>query len=111
MNENVSSFQKNFAADVKRLVALDRQLRYFESQLRAERTAVTGRAMFDFTPHATALQQKQSLDELEAKFDEVESELRQLAANEAKLDAEHHRCVEWKYVLQRAGLLVEQVKQ
>lgn len=110
MNDNVNSFKKNFANEIKRLQMLERQLRYFEAQLLAERTAVTGRRLFDFEPHPySPLAQKPKLDELEQKFDELESELRQINTNKSKLDGEWHRCVEWKYALLKAAPLIEQV--
>ena len=105
----MSAFKKNFASEIKRLQTLERQLRYFATLLDAERSAVTGRSLFDFTPHDAALQ-RHSLDELESRFDELESELRQLAANEARLDVEQRRCVEWKYALVKAGASVEKVR-
>ena len=94
MNPSKSGFQRTYYKQVKRCEEMLRKLRYFGEQM----------VKAGLIPMAQpAPDQAYTLDELEAKLDDLESELRQITDNTEKLRRGHSELVELQIVLEKAG--------
>jgi V-type H+-transporting ATPase subunit a len=109
LNEDLSESRKRFAPDLSRLSALQRQLRFFTAHV-ARATAEPARgdvatastAALAFHPHPLNVQtraQTDSLDEIEARCSELESELLEMDRSEQVLLRDINQAVEHQHVL------------
>lgn len=94
LNSDKSAFQRTYANQVKRCDEMLRKLRFFSDQI--------NKAGLVSTPRP-AIQTAYDLDELEAKLEELETELLEVNANQDKLDRSHSEMVELQLVLEKAG--------
>jgi V-type H+-transporting ATPase subunit a len=109
----VSESRKRFAPDLSRLSALQRQLRFFSSHVARATTAASATSAagdnvaattmsLAFHPHPLSVQtraQTESLDEIEARCGELESELRDMDRTEHALLRDINQTVEHQHVL------------
>ena len=95
LNPDRSAFQRTYANQVKRCDEMLRKMRYFAEQMH--------KAGLVAVPRADAEDRPYHLDELEARLEELEHELRQITANTEKLRKSHSELVELQLVLEKAG--------
>lgn len=117
MNEEVNESRKHFTPELRRLAALQRQLRYFGSVVaRRERatlssatsssTASSSSSSFGFQPHPVNVHtraQTEPLDEVEARCDELERELRDMERTVQALLRDQSHALEEHHVLRATG--------
>ncbi|KAK9862645.1 hypothetical protein WJX84_005113 [Apatococcus fuscideae] len=89
-----SAFQRTYASQVKRCDEMSRKLRFFTEQV-----SKTGMTTSLRLGSETAFE----FDQLEARLDELESELMQVNANSERLQKSHSELLELQLVLERAG--------
>ena len=95
LNPDRSAFQRTYASQVKRCDEMLRKMRFFAEQMH--------KAGLVAVPRADAEDRAYHLDELEARLEELEHELRQITANTEKLRKSHSELVELQLVLEKAG--------
>ena len=95
LNPDRSAFQRTYASQVKRCDEMLRKMRFFAEQMQ--------KAGLVAVPRADAEDRPYHLDELEARLEELEHELRQITANTEKLRTSHAELVELQLVLEKAG--------
>ena len=95
LNPDRSAFQRTYANQVKRCDEMLRKMRFFAEQMQ--------KAGLVAVPRADAEDRPYHLDELEARLEELEHELRQITANTEKLRTSHAELVELQLVLEKAG--------
>eukprot|EP00164_Ancoracysta_twista_P002911 GFYU01003875.1.p1 GENE.GFYU01003875.1~~GFYU01003875.1.p1 ORF type:complete len:789 (-),score=277.14 GFYU01003875.1:293-2659(-) len=101
MNPAVNAFQRAFVTDVKRCDDMERKLRFFQEQI--EKAKIPLGAVDE---NMTSL----SMDELEAKFGDLEREVRDMVGNEERLDKNYYELVEWRHVLEQGDYFFEDVR-
>ena len=94
LNPDRGAFQRTYSNQVKRCDEMLRKLRYFSEQIH--------KAGLVAVPSPDRAQPYQ-LDELEAKLESLELELRQITVNTDKLRRSHAELVELQLVLEKAG--------
>ncbi|KAL9993009.1 putative V-type ATPase, V0 complex, 116kDa subunit family [Helianthus debilis subsp. tardiflorus] len=94
LNSDKSPFQRTFAAQIKRCGEMARKLRFFRDQMTKAGLLASTRSSYG---------SEISLDELEVKLGELESELIEMNANTEKLQRAYNELLEYKLVLQKAG--------
>ncbi|PON77412.1 ATPase, V0 complex, subunit 116kDa [Trema orientale] len=93
LNSEKSPFQRTYATQIKRCGELARKLRFFKEQM----------SKAGFSPKTPTTRVEISLDDLEVKLGELESELIEMNANGEKLQRSYNELVEYKLVVQKAG--------
>jgi V-type H+-transporting ATPase subunit a len=94
LNADVSESRKHFSPELRRLASLQRQLRLFG--------VAVSKAPFDFRPHPLDVHvraQTEPLDEIEARCDELERELRAVDGAIAALLRDQNAANEQRHVL------------
>ncbi|KAK1427281.1 hypothetical protein QVD17_15964 [Tagetes erecta] len=94
LNSGKSPFQRTFATQIKRCGEMARKLRFFRVQMAKAGLLVLARSAYG---------SEISLDELEVKLGELETELIEMNANTEKLQRAYNELLEYKLVLQKAG--------
>ena len=102
LNPDRSAFQRTYANQVKRCDEMLRKMRFFAEQMH--------KAGLVAVPRADAEDRPYHLDELEARLEELEHELRQITANTEKLRKSHSELVELQLVLEKAGGFFEDAR-
>lgn len=101
LNPDQNAFQRHFANEVKRFDEMERKVRYFEDQVtKAEIDRTALQAVQVDTP-GPEVSTKVLIDELEAKFDELEKELIQMNSNQETLDRDYNKLEELRHVLEK----------
>eukprot|EP00803_Ostreobium_quekettii_P005308 evm.model.scf_1350.7 EVM.evm.TU.scf_1350.7 scf_1350:36664-41913(-) len=100
LNPNRSAFQRTYATEVKRCDEMTRRLRFFKEQVAKEDLPTGGRG----------LDKGISLDELEARLEELERELLEVNANSERLQRTRSELVELQLVLEKAGSFFEEAR-
>ncbi|KAL8250581.1 hypothetical protein R6Q59_034274 [Mikania micrantha] len=93
LNMEKSPFQRTYATQIKRCGEMTRKLRYFTDQMHK---AGISSSKFAYGSVIT-------LDELEAKFGELEAELIEMNANSEKLQHAYNELLEYRLVLKKMG--------
>ncbi|KVH98441.1 ATPase, V0 complex, subunit 116kDa [Cynara cardunculus var. scolymus] len=94
LNTGKSPFQRTFATQIKRCGEMARKLRFFRDQMMKACLLASTRSGYG---------SEFSLDELEVKLGELETELTEMNANTEKLQRTYNELLEYKLVLQKAG--------
>ena len=100
LNPDKSAFQRTYANQVKRCDEMLRRLRWFAEQIEKAELPTAARASgagFE-------------LDELEAKLEELESELLEINSNTEKLRRSYSELVELQLVLEKAGTFFDEAR-
>lgn len=100
LNPNRSAFQRTYATEVKRCDEMTRRLRFFKEQVEKEELPTGGRGV----------DKDSSLDELEARLEELERELLEVNANSDRLQRTRSELVELQLVLEKAGKFFEEAR-
>ncbi|KAL3614031.1 V-type proton ATPase subunit a3 [Castilleja foliolosa] len=94
LNAEKSPFQRTYAIQIKRCGEMARKLRFFRDQMSKAGVSPAERS---------AGQAIASLDDIEVKLGDLESELVEINANGDKLQRSYNELAEYKLVIQKAG--------
>jgi len=109
MNAEDNAFQRNFVNEVKRFDQMERKVRFFEEQVqKANLGPLTGLPDQQPPEPTDEPSSKVMIDELEAKFDELEKELLQMNNNQETLDRNYNELVELEYVLENNAFFFDE---
>lgn len=100
MNGEVSAFQRAFTQEIRRLDNVERQLRYFYSQM--EKTGIPLRKL-DLDVETLAAPTTTEIDELSEKSQGLENRVFQLNDSYETLKKREVELTEWRWVLREAG--------
>jgi len=100
LNHEVSLIQRNFVAEVKRFDEMERKLRFFDDQIEKQNFGEELEIInLQFGSSRRTLVPE--LDELEAKFEDLEKELIQMNSNQEMLKRNYNELIELKHVLEK----------
>jgi len=100
LNQEKSAFQRTYANQVKRCDEMARKLRFFESEVHKA----------ELFPRENATLDNIDIDELEAKLEELESELLEVNSNSERLQRSHSELVELQLVLEKAAMFFDEAR-
>ncbi|KAF2193459.1 vacuolar ATP synthase-like protein 98 kDa subunit [Zopfia rhizophila CBS 207.26] len=100
LNSETTAFQRTFTQEIRRLDNVERQLRYFHSQM--DKASIPMRSIYDFnnpftSPSAT------EIDELADKSQNLENRISSLNESYETLKRREVELTEWRWVLREAG--------
>lgn len=102
LNESVNSFQRKFVHEVRRCDEMERQLRYLEAETQKDDIII-----LDTGENPEAPQPREMVD-LEATFEKLENELKEVNANAVTLKRNFLELSELKQVLQATQLFFDE---
>ncbi|KAI6778786.1 uncharacterized protein J7T54_007439 [Emericellopsis cladophorae] len=100
LNEDVSAFQRTYTQEIRRLDNVERQLRYFYSQM--EKTGITLRKL-DLDVDRLASPSTTEIDELSERSEKLEQRISALNDSYETLKKREGDLTEWRWVLREAG--------
>ncbi|KAM6504560.1 H(+)-transporting V0 sector ATPase subunit a [Fusarium solani] len=100
LNEHVSSFQRTFTQEIRRLHNVERQLRYFFSQMR--KAGITLRKL-DLDAERLASPSPSEIDQLAGRSQKLEQRISALNDSYETLKKRERDLTEWRWVLWEAG--------
>ncbi|PGH00551.1 hypothetical protein AJ80_09157 [Polytolypa hystricis UAMH7299] len=100
LNPEVSAFQRTFTSEIRRLDNVERQLRYFHSQM--EKASIQMRSSTEFTD-ALAAPSATEIDELVDRSQSLEQRVASLNESYETLKKREVELIEWRWVLREAG--------
>ncbi|KAF4123869.1 V-type H+-transporting ATPase subunit a [Geosmithia morbida] len=100
LNENVSAFQRTFTQEIRRLDNVERQLRYFHSQM--EKTGIPLRKL-DLDVERLAAPSTTEIVELAERSQKLEQRISALNDSYETLKKREGDLTEWRWVLREAG--------
>lgn len=101
LNSETSAFQRTFTKEIRRLDNIERQLRYFKSQM--EKANIEMRSHWDFDEDMLAAPQAAEIDELADRSEQLEQRVRNLNESYETLKKREMELTEWRWVLKEAG--------
>ncbi|PIK46287.1 hypothetical protein BSL78_16849 [Apostichopus japonicus] len=93
LNENISAFQRKYVNDVRKCDEMERKLRYVEKEVKAAEITITEGQGYIPSPLP------RELIDLEATFEKIESELREVNQNREVLQRNYLELTEHNHVL------------
>ncbi|KAE8549277.1 hypothetical protein EYB25_007797 [Talaromyces marneffei] len=100
LNPDVNSFQRTFTKEIRRLENVERQLRYFSSQM--EKANITMRPSSEFG-NTLAAPSSAEIDELAERSEGLEQRIVSLNDSYETLKKREMELIEWRWVLREAG--------
>ncbi|TQW00542.1 hypothetical protein V2A60_001620 [Cordyceps javanica] len=100
LNEDVSAFQRTYTQEIRRLDNVERQLRYFNSQM--EKTGISLRKL-DLDTESLASPSTTEIDELSERSEKLEQRVSALNDSYETLKKREGDLTEWRWVLREAG--------
>ncbi|UPK98178.1 hypothetical protein LCI18_009113 [Fusarium solani-melongenae] len=100
LNENVSAFQRTFTQEIRRLDNVERQLRYFYSQM--DKIGIPLRKL-DLDVERLASPSTSEIDELSERSQKLEQRVSALNESYETLKKREGDLTEWRWVLREAG--------
>ncbi|KAF2069868.1 hypothetical protein CYY_008808 [Polysphondylium violaceum] len=104
-NENVNAFQRNFVNEVKRCDEMERKLKYFEDSISKEPKIAK---LLPSNLLTAVVDDEVQMDELEARFDELEVELKQVNGNQETLQRNFNELIELRHVLMKDAVFFQE---
>uniref|UniRef100_A0A183CBN4 V-type proton ATPase subunit a n=1 Tax=Globodera pallida TaxID=36090 RepID=A0A183CBN4_GLOPA len=104
LNEKVSIFQRKFVTEVRRCDEMERKLRFLETEIKKD-----GIPMLDTGENPEAPQPREMFD-LEAIFEKLENELREVNQNEEMLKKNFAELTELKHILRKTQQFFDEVE-
>lgn len=101
LNSDVSAFQRTFTKEIRRLDNIERQLRYFKSQM--EKANIPMRSHWDFDEDMLAAPRAAEIDELADRAESLEQRIKNLNESYETLMKREMELTEWRWVLKEAG--------
>ncbi|GIX99844.1 hypothetical protein CDAR_460752 [Caerostris darwini] len=95
LNPDVNAFQRKFVNEVRRCDEMERKLRFLEKEIKKD-----GIAMMSFGDNPEAPQPREMID-LEATFEKLENELREVNTNAEALKKTYLELTELKHILRK----------
>ncbi|XP_076042466.1 V-type ATPase subunit a family protein Vha100-1 isoform X2 [Oratosquilla oratoria] len=103
LNPDVNAFQRKFVHEVRRCEEMDRKLRYLEKEIKKDDTIT----ILDTGENPEAPQPREMVD-LEATFEKLENELKEVNSNAETLNRNFLELTELKYVLQKTSVFFDE---
>ncbi|KAE9420018.1 hypothetical protein Angca_005717, partial [Angiostrongylus cantonensis] len=103
LNPDTSSFQRKYVNEVRRCDEMERKLRYLEREIKKDQIP-----MLDTGENPDAPQPREMID-LEATFEKLENELREVNRNEETLRKNFSELTELKHILRKTQTFFEEV--
>lgn len=109
LNPEVNAIQRNFVAEVKRCDEMERKLRFFEDQIEKQNFAEEEleHLQLGLSIGSSKKTLVPEMDELEARFEDLEKELTQMNSNQEKLKRNYNELIELKHVLEKDSVFFE----
>lgn len=101
LNADTNAFQRTFTKEIRRLDNVERQLRYFKSQM--EKSNIEMRSHWDFAEDMLAAPQASEIDELADRAETLEHRISSLNESYETLKKREVELTEWRWVLKEAG--------
>jgi len=101
LNADTTAFQRTFTKEIRRLDNVERQLRYFRSQM--EKEGIEMRSRFDFDDDMLSAPQANEIDELAERAQQLEGRVSSLNESYETLKKRETELTEWRWVLKEAG--------
>jgi len=95
LNPNVNAFQRKFVSEVRRCDEMERKLRYLRREIEKEHVPILKESGSPDAPLP------REIIDLEATFEKLESELREVTTNQETLKENHLELTELKYVIMK----------
>jgi len=103
LNPDVNAFQRKFVSEVRRCDEMERKLRYLEKEIKKD-----GIPMLDTGENPEAPQPREMID-LEATFEKLENELREVNHNAEALKRNFLELTELKHILRKTQVFFDEV--
>ncbi|EON66872.1 V-type proton ATPase subunit A [Coniosporium apollinis CBS 100218] len=100
LNQSTSAFQRTFTQEIRRLDNVERQLRYFQSQM--EKASIPMRSIYEFD-NILAAPSASEIDELADRSQSLENRIASLNESYETLKKREVELTEWRWVLREAG--------
>ncbi|KAF2754052.1 vacuolar ATP synthase-like protein 98 kDa subunit [Pseudovirgaria hyperparasitica] len=100
LNAETTAFQRTFTQEIRRLDNVERQLRYFHSQM--EKSDIAMRSIYDFN-NILAAPSASEIDELTDRSQGLEARITGLNDSYETLKKREMELTEWRWVLREAG--------
>ncbi|KIW15572.1 hypothetical protein PV08_05620 [Exophiala spinifera] len=101
LNSDTTAFQRTFTKEIRRLDNVERQLRYFHSQM--DKAGIQMRSHWDFDQDMLAASQASEIDELADRSEALEHRVSSLNESYETLKKREVELTEWRWVLKEAG--------
>ncbi|VDP07354.1 unnamed protein product [Soboliphyme baturini] len=105
LNPNVNVFQRKFVNEVRRCDEMERMLRFLEKEIKKDRIPI-----LDTGENPDAPQPREMID-LEATFEKLDNELREVNTNEEMLKRNFLELTELKHILRKAQTFFEEAPE
>ncbi|XP_066998740.2 V-type proton ATPase 116 kDa subunit a 1 isoform X4 [Anabrus simplex] len=105
LNPDVNAFQRKFVNEVRRCDEMERKLRYLEKEIKKD-----GIPMLDTGENPEAPQPREMID-LEATFEKLENELREVNQNAEALKRNFLELTELKHILRKTQVFFDEADQ
>ena len=106
LNSETTAFQRTFTQEIRRLDNVERQLRYFQSQINKESIPIRPRHEFS---NVLAAPSASEIDELSDKSESLEQRVASLNDSYETLKKREVELTEWRWVLTEAGGFFDRV--
>jgi V-type H+-transporting ATPase subunit a len=106
LNASVSAFQRTFTQEIRRLDNVERQLRYFHSQM--DKAGIPMRSIYEFN-NILAAPAASEIDELSDRCQTLEQRIASLNESYETLKKREVELTEWRWVLREAGGFFDRV--
>ncbi|ETN78481.1 hypothetical protein NECAME_02918 [Necator americanus] len=103
LNPDTNAFQRKYVNEVRRCDEMERKLRYLEREIKKDQIP-----MLDTGENPDAPQPREMID-LEATFEKLENELREVNRNEETLKKNFSELTELKHILRKTQTFFEEV--
>ncbi|PBK62850.1 V0/A0 complex, 116-kDa subunit of ATPase [Armillaria solidipes] len=111
LNPSVNPFQRSFVGEIRRIDEMARRVRFFSSQLAAEKDVVPIRPLYDSAPLITVgPRAAQTLDELDVTLSEHESRLIKMNDSYRTLSTRTKELVEARHVLRETAVFFDKAQ-
>lgn len=104
LNPDVNAFQRKFVNEVRRCDEMERKLRYLEKEIKKDEIP-----MLDTGENPEAPQPREMID-LEATFEKLENELREVNQNAEALKRNFLELTELKHILRKTQVFFDEVR-